>query len=375
MKIYSGISACLAAMILIASGCGKPVKTVEEADTETSSLIQVSLKQFEAESMETGKVTLHYFTDEVTCNGYIAAPANGIAQISTPISGIVESIRCSMGDNVRKGQVMAMISSNELMIIQQDFAESSAILKKLKLDYERSKSLYEEKIGAEKDFIAIESEYKGMLTRYNSLKLRLQMLKLDVARIEAGDLYAEFPLISPINGYVTSQNMILGQFVEQQKNLVEIIDVNQLQLQLSVFENDISKLKNGQNVRFSALSETSATHTASLNSISKTINPESKTILCTARIINQGGLNLINRSFVEAHIQVDKKEANALPSEAVLKSGKEYYLFKVVKSDKQYYYLKKVKVEIGKISDGFTEIVGEQDFTDVLVKGAYNLSF
>lgn len=361
-------------LIFIASGCGKTTKTNTETPVESENLVPVTVQQFEADSMKTGEITRRNFEVEVTSNGYITAPANGIAQVSSPIAGIVESIRCLMGENVRKGQVLAMISSNELMITQQEFTESSAKLKRLKADYERSKSLYDERIGAEKDFIAIESEYKSMLSKYNSLKLRLQLFKLDVTKIESGELYAQFPLISPINGSVTSQNMILGQFVEPQKNLVEIIDVSQLQLQLSVFENEIGKLKPGQTIRFSISGETSASHNATLLSISKTINSETKTILCTAKITNTHGISLINRSYVEAHIAVNHKEANALPSEAILKSGKDYYVFVVQKSDAQTYFLRKVKVKTGMVSNGFTEILGSESLTKVLIKGIYNLT-
>ena len=360
-------------MIFIASGCGNQSATEQETEEQSGDRIEISIAQFEGDSMKIGELSIQKFEDEVICNGNITAPTNGIAQISTPISGIVESISCSMGDYVQKGKTLCMISSNELMIIQQEYTETSARLKQLKTEYERSKSLYDEKIGAEKDFIATESEYKVILSKYQSLKLRLQLFKLNISKIEAGELYSLFPVFSPINGYITSQNMVLGQFIEQQKNLVEIVDVNQLQLQLSVFEKEIGKLKTGQNILFKTMGETAAMHTAMLISISKTIDPVSKTILCLAKITDKKGMNLVNRSFIEARITVNQKDANALPSESILKSGKDYFIYIVEKSDKQTYFLRKQKIEIGKTSKGFTEITGDTDFTKVLIKGVYNL--
>ncbi len=53
--------------------------------------------------------------------------------------------------------------------------------------------------------------------------------------------------------------------------------------------------------------------------------------------------------------------------------GKEYYVFVLDKSDAGAYFLRKVKVEIGKVSDGYTEITSRQDIKKVLVKGVYNL--
>jgi cobalt-zinc-cadmium efflux system membrane fusion protein len=99
----------------------------------------------------------------------------------------------------------------------------------------------------------------------------------------------------------------------------------------------------------------------------------SKTIVCLAKITEKKGMSLVNRSFVEARITVNQKEANALPSEAILKSGKDYFVYVVEKSDSQSYFLRRQKIEIGKTSNGFTEITGNPAIAKVLIKGVYNL--
>jgi cobalt-zinc-cadmium efflux system membrane fusion protein len=374
MKLYTYFRIIPFVLILLATGCGKSTKTTEDATAETDPLIKITINQFQSDSMAIGTISTQTFEDEVRCNGYITAAANGMAQISTPIAGIVESVNCAMGSYVKKGQTLCMITGNELMAMQQEFTETSARLKRLKSDYERSKSLYDEKIGAEKDFIATESEYKAMKSKYMSLKLRLELLRLNVTKIEAGDLYASFSVISPINGFITKQNLVLGQFIEQQKLLVEIVDINQLQIQLSVFEKDIAKLKPGQTVNFSSPGEISFNNKATLVSIGKAVNPDTKTVTCIAAIKNGQQSNLINQSYIEAIIAVNSSEAAALPSEALIKSGKDYYVLIVEKSDNKTYYLRKQKVSIGRISKGYTEITGDIDLTKVLVKGVYNLA-
>ncbi len=374
MKLYTLVIIIPFALMFLSTGCGKSSKTNEDANVETDQLVKITISQFKADSMAIGTISTQTFEDEVRCNGYITASANGMAQISTPIAGIVESVNCAMGSYVKKGQTLCLITGNELMAMQQEFTETSARLKRLKSDYERSKSLYDEKIGAEKDFIAIESEYKALNSKYLSLKLRLELLRLNVTKIEAGDLYASFSVISPISGYITKQNLVLGQFIEQQKLLVEIVDINQLQIQLSVFEKDIAKLKPGQKVNFSSPGENSFANKATLVSIGKAVNPDSKTVNCIAEIKNAQQNNLINQSYIEALIAVNSSEAMALPSEALIKSGKDYYVLIFEKSDTEAYYLRRQIVNIGRTSKGFTELTDDIDLTKVLVKGVYNLS-
>jgi len=373
MKLIHVILALSGFLIFITTGCGGAEKTNKNYAPDSVQIIQITKHQFEVEGMKIGEATMQQFEDEVKCNGYITAPANGIAQISAPLSGIVKTINCSNGEYVRKGQTLCMVTSNELMALQQNFAETSAKLKRLKSDYDRSKTLYDEKIGAEKDFLAVESDYKAMSSLYQSLKIRLEQLKLNTSVIEAGVPYSAYAVISPINGYITSLDLVLGQYAEQQKSLVEIVDVNQLQLQLFVFEHDVSKLTAGQKVRFNSLGEPAAAHEATIISIGKTINPESRSIRCIAIIQSENDAGFINQSYVEATIQVALKEALALPNEAILKSGKDHYIFVVEKQDDQTYYLRREKITIGRVSKDITEIAGRKELAKVLIKGVYNL--
>ena len=354
-------------------GCAGSTNPDEEESNETEGLIEITQQQFDSENMEIGEVSLQPFEEIISCNGYIAAPPNGMAQISTQISGIVKNIYSSLGDYVKKGQVLCRLSSTELIVLQQDFAETSANLNRLKADWERSKALYEEKIGAEKDYKAIESEYQVTMARYQSLKLRLELLDLNASKIEAGELYSACPIMAPINGYITSQHIVLGQFIEQQKNLMEIVDINQLQLQLSVFENDMKHIEVGQNIAFKSIGESDSIYYATLASIGKTINMETKSIKCIAKINKAAEFKFINNSYIEAKISVSQAEAKALPSESILRSGQDYYVLVIAKSDKQNYYLRKVEVNIGRVSMGFTEIIDSGDLTKVIIKGVYNL--
>lgn len=133
-----------------------------------------------------------------------------------------------------------------------------------------------------------------------------------------------------------------------------------------------------QEVRFisgyNPLSNSEKIHTAHLSAIGKGIDPETKTILCLAKKKEETKRKLYNGSFIEAEITTNEKEAKALPSHAILKSGPYRYVFVIEKSDAQNYYLRKEKIKTGTESKGFTEITGSKNLVQVLTKGAYNIS-
>lgn len=374
MKLYSYLWPISFVFLLLSFGCGKSTKTAEGENVEAEQLIKITNDQFESDSMAIGTISAQTFEDKVQCNGYLAASTGGLAQVASPIAGIVESVNCSLGGMVQKGQTLCMVSGNDLMVMQQEFAETAARLKRVQADYERNKALYDEKIGAGKEFIATESEYKATKSKYLSLKLRLELLRLNVDKIENGDFYSSFPVTSPIAGSVTKHSLVLGQFVEQQKMLAEIVDVNRLQIQLSVFEKDMAKLKVGQTVSFRSMGNNSYSAKAVLVSIGKAVDPETKTVTCIAKIASAQNEVLINQSYIEALIDVNRNQANALPSDALLKSGKDFYILIVEKSDTEAYYLRKQKVTPGRVSNGYTEILEDINPSTVIIKGVYNLA-
>jgi cobalt-zinc-cadmium efflux system membrane fusion protein len=373
MRRNSQIFILSSAVVFLAFGCGEPGQDQENNAGEESHIIRITKQQFASEDMETGRPELHFFADEVRCNGRIAAMANGAARVSAPLAGFVKEITCSAGDRVTKGETLCRISGSELTMLQQEFAITSIRLSRLKSEYERSRALYNEKIGAEKDFLAAESEYKTVKIAYQSLKHRLEQLNLDVAGIESGDLYKSYPVVSPINGYISGFSVVLGQFAEPQQVLFELVDVARLQLQLSVFERDVNKLQTGQQVWFRSAGDTAVRHEATLLSIGKTIAPGSGTIQCLAGISDNARTGLSDGAYVEAGISFNRKESMSLPSNAILRSGKDNYVYVVEKFEGQTYYLRKEKVNIGRVSGGFTEIVQREGLQNVLIRGVYNL--
>lgn len=353
--------------------CKQSTTSQNEITNKNKELIQISRKQFNSEKMEIGHAKTHCFEDIVSCNGFIMTTPKGIARLSTPLPGIVKSIHFTPGDFVKKSQVLCKIESNELLTLQQEFAETAALQKSIAGNYERAKNLYKENISSEKEFLSIESTYKANHAKYESMALKLQLLHFDIRKIEEGHFYSSFSLVAPINAYITNSNLILGEFTDQQKSFVEMIDPNELQIQISVFEKDIHQLKPGQTVQFKSLSSPDELFTAHISSIGKGIDSETKGIICRAKIEKNAKKALYNGSFVEAEIITHKKNAMALPTEAILKSGTNHYIFVVAESDEKNYYLQKEKIRIGSESKGYSELLDSSRLNQVLIQGVYKL--
>lgn len=348
-------------------------KKVDNTRSKNKGLLEITPDQFKAGRMALGILGPKMFENQVACKGQISAPANGMAKISTPIAGKVNSILHKTGDYINAGQVIATISGNDFMQLQQNFAEASASYAKAKVDFKRAQSLWDEKIGAEKDYLAAKSIFQSTFASYQSLKSRIEVLHLNPTKIENGQMYTSFPVTAPISGYITKVNAVIGQFLNMENDIAEIVNIHALQLTLSVFETDVRKLKPGQKATFGTTGTRNKEMLARLTNIGKTVNPETKTIDCIATIDKSVGIPLINDSYVEASITVDQKQVMALPVTAVQQQGNDSFVFVVEKMDGRNYLLKKTPVVVGTTEKGLIEIKSDLPDKELVVNGIENL--
>lgn len=340
---------------------------------ETSDYIEISSKQFESEKMQIGKIQEMEFASPILLTGIIYAPISSVSQISTPIGGIVENISFENGASVYKGQILFYLSSLELIGIQQEFAETAISIKKLKSDYERMQSLSEDKIVAEKELIAAESAYKTALIKYESLKVQLSKLRINTDKIEQGNYYSSIPIVAPVKGTINFSNIVNGQFVDQHTKLIEIINGDNLELKLSAFEKDLAYLEENQKLEFYTLNNPKQKLTATISKIGNSINPETGAVDVYAKPENSDS-KTINSAAIEALVNTGSRLVKYLPESAVVKSGKNYFIYIINSKDKDKYLLSKVKVNIGQKYNGYVEIIDPIIEDDILVSGVNNLS-
>ncbi len=362
----------LIAMMTLGS-CSSQKGTPGEEETQSSEEITISKTQFETSGMQLGKPEMIKFLHSVRANGYVSAAPSGMAQISSLIPGKVKRFAVNVGDRVNKGQLLCVLESTEFIQLQQDYAESFSRLKSVQAEYERQKSLSGENIASQKIYLNAEGEYLSLQARCEGLKTKLQLMGLNVEKTEKGFITKELSLTAPIGGYVSSLLTETGSFAEPQRVIMELVDLNQLQLKLSVFEKDFSGLTPGLKINFFSPNNPAKIYTGSLLSYSRTIDAQTKAITVLGNIMPADKSELVNGMYLEAEILTGEREAMALPDEAILKSGDaRLVLIKKAAKGNDLTFIRK-EVKTGLSSNGFTEILDPEGLENVLVKGGFNL--
>ena len=345
----------------------------QEALVKESSSVEVTRQQFELEQMELGEVRRVPFQEIVTATGSVVAKLNGIALVSAPVGGVVQSIRCQVGQFVEKGTSLFEVAGNEVIDIQRSFAETASLLRRLKSEYDRTKTLYEEQIGSEKDFIQAESDYKMTLAAYSALKLKLEAMWMNVTAIEQGEFANTYVVKASINGFVSRVDISAGQYVDPQMKLAEVIDPARLQLRLAFFEKDLGKVKTGLPVEFESIHDSEQSYKAVLNTIGRTVDADTKTIAGYAQIEDVHSTEFTNNTFVQARIITAVDTVWAVPEEAVLKSDDEFFVLSLANEEEAVLHFNRIKVNIGRVNQGYMEILSDSDLGKIITNGVYNI--
>ncbi len=202
----------------------------------------LSPADFEMSRVETG--TLAY---NVTATGTIN-PINTIT-VGTQVSGIVEKVLADYNDDVKKGQVLALLDSSTLKeTMEKSFASyelAQAKEHKAKLNYGRIKKLYQDKLTSSASLEDAEIEYKEASANVLNARADYNIAKKNFE-------YAT--ITSPVSGTVISKEIEQGQTVAASfstPTLFEVAeDLSKMQIEASVSEADIGYIKPGMEASF-----------------------------------------------------------------------------------------------------------------------------
>ncbi len=356
-------------LISFMSSCSN--KNLDEETTTANHLVQISKEQFAAEKMELGNTQMHTFKKVFKTNGIVTASPQSKADVYSYLSGIIRKISVMPGDFVQRGQILLSIESKEFINLQRQYLEVSAQLKATEAEYKRVKELHNEKISSQKEYFAIESEYKKLIAQIQALKAELNIVHVNITQLEAGNISSYLNILSPISGYVADLECSTGEFINSETMLLKVIDNRNLQLHFFVYQETVSNLKKGQPLTIYSPDNSGKTYSAVIKSIGKSIDAETKSIRCIAEPEATLKKFFVDGMYFQVEVVTDSLNANALPKEAIIKSGNAYYILVKEKEDEENLIFKKEFVKIGISDNDYTQILGDKKFENVLVKGTY----
>lgn len=339
-------------------------KTEEEAhEHHEEGVVVLTEQQRKVLNLKLGTFQMRNLTTVVKINGQLEVPPSARAQITAAIGGNVKEIKVFHGDRVKRGQALAVLEHPGYIELQENFAEIANQLEYLELEYERQKELFENNVGAGRDFQQAKSEYNIAKAKYEGLKSRLQLLNLSPEDVKNGKISNSITLTAPIKGYVDVINIQVGTYVDAKDNLFEIIDNSEIHADFMVYEKDVHLLELGQRIDFTVSNLPGRELRATIFAIGRSFDQSKRAVHIHARLTDNPG-NLIPGMYVSGHIHTDQHFTKALPNGAIVSEGTKWYIFvadeipHIAEHEGEHHEMAFRMVEIvpGKQDEGFTEV-------------------
>lgn len=381
-KVSFKLSIIILGLIISLSSCingnNKAGLVAAEAEILPDDIVELREDQIKLAGIQTGSVEMRSVSNTLKVNGIISVAPQNQATVCMPLGGFIKSTTLLPGNEVNKGQTLAIVENQDFVDIQQNYLEAKNRLVFAEAEYKRHTDLYKDDVYSEKNVQQVTVEYKNLKALVKSLEQKLFLIGINPDQLNEDNISNTVSLVSPIKGFLKAVNVNIGKYVSPTDILFEIVNSDKLFLELTLFEKDAAKAALGQKVKFFINNETEA-HEALISQTGKSVSDDK-----TFRVygtVTSSCKNLLPGMYVNALIEESDLKVNALPSDAIVSFDDKDYIF-VFEKDKEeegkpFTEYRIIEVKKGVSSAGYTEVIFPEGFdlnsAKVVIKGAYNL--
>ncbi len=217
-------------------------------------LVSLSPEQLEEYGVEVATATGGRLEQYLTLPGEAAVNADKVGHVLPKLPGVIKSVHANIGDNVKKGQLLAVVESRELAEAKADYIGARERLSIAKAASDREKGLFEKGISPEQDYIDAQNR-----VREAEIDVRAAEQSLSALGVGAGELQklvekpggglTRYEVYAPTSGRVLEKHVAVGEMVDSATELFLIADLSSVWINLNVSQKDLPLVTEGQQVR------------------------------------------------------------------------------------------------------------------------------
>ena len=302
-------------LILLICGCAKNKE--EEKATEENFCLTPKLK--EKISIETAQ--LLPVTESFSLTGNVAYNADDVVQFSSLVNGLITNTFFSLGDYVKKGQILAEIKSTELNSLQAEHKSLKSQLLVAKRKLQATQSMYENEIASQSDLIQGQSEV-------DVLKSSIDNVEQNLALYSASGEKSVFQIKAPVNGYIVSKNMSPGtQINDNEGSLFTISNLSKVWVMVNIYSTNLKDVHEGMDVKITTPAYSDQTFDGKIDKLSQVFQSDEH-VLKARIVMDNSNLKLKPGLTVDVLInkKVNQKDMVAVPAKTLIFDNNQNYV-------------------------------------------------
>lgn len=174
--------------------------------------------------------------------GEIGFNEDRTAHVVPRVAGVVEAVSANLGQTVKKGAVLAIISSTSLSEQRSDLLAAQKRLEFARTTYSREKKLWEEKISAQQDYLQAQQQLREAEIAAQNAQQKLAALG---ATAMGANSLSRFEVRAPFDGAIVEKHITLGETVKEEANIFVMSDLSTVWANIVVPAKDVEKVRVG----------------------------------------------------------------------------------------------------------------------------------
>jgi Cu(I)/Ag(I) efflux system membrane fusion protein len=300
-------------------------------------------------SIQTMIVTKGVPNKTVYLQGKVQADERNIAELTARFGGRIEKLFVNFtGQNVTKGEKLAIIYSPGLVTAQRELLESLSFK-------ETRPSLY--------------TAAKGKLKLWDLTDEQISAIE------EKGEPQVYFDVLSPITGTITVRQVAIGDYIKEGTVLFRVIDLTKVWALFDAYESDLPWIKLGDKIDFTIQALPGKTFSAKVTYIDPFINAQTRVAKVRVEVSNPKLIlkpEMFTAGLLESKI-ADANDKIVVPKSSILWTGKRAVVYVKVQNRESPSFLYR-EVVLGPEAGAFYVISeGLEEGDEIAVNGVFKI--
>lgn len=311
---------------LAAAACRRPEPP---AEAPPAGEVWLTAEQMEGARLVVQPVGTRPLALRLVTGGRVAFDEQRVAHVFSPVSGRITKVLGGFGQRVRAGEPLAVIESPDLATAWSDLVKARADSVAAAHENERQRNLFEHGAGSERDYEGARDNAAKAEAELERAELRLKLLH---GSPDTGATQ-EYLLRAPLAGEIVHraatpglevQGMLASANVVQE--LFTVGELDPIWVWGDVYERDLGRVRAGQRVSIESVAYPGEPIAGTLDFVGAQLDPQTRTarIRCVVRNPDR---RLKPEMFVTLSVELERRDALALPRSAVIRAGDRQTVF------------------------------------------------
>ncbi len=297
-----------------------------------------------------------------------------VARIGAAVSGRVTQIYATLGQSVKRGEVLALIHSTELSVAQLSYLKALSQAELQRRAVERAKLLYAADVIGAAELQKRETELSQAQAELYASHDQIQMLGMTesaIVKLESSrNVHSQSSVISTLDGVVIERRLTQGQVVQPADALFTVADLSHVWLVAEVPEQQAGMVKKGESAQAEIPALNGKLIEGRLIFVADTVNPDRRTVTIRMDVNNSQRL-LKPEMLASMLIQGAPQRRLMVQAAAVVRDENKDHVF--VQLDTHRFQLR--RVTLGQENQGLVPVLeGLKAGEIIVIEGAFHLN-